>query len=520
MNSKGILNILMTVALTVLVFVSFNALLRWVAPTWFGTETTAQLAAPKAGQQIVVAAQQEVQKPFKKTIVFASHENFKPTLTTVPTDYGTLAFSTAAGSLERMDFKPLYSGSPAMTPFVAGTDLNRYGFLVAFDDQTPFAYTLTEHKDVKDGVVLTYKADAPSAVVVKTFTVSKTSPRIDLALTIEPKTAAPVAARVFLPAPYMTADEQQKTYMNGVLLNDRDKLEKISMDKLIDKGYVTPSFFGAEDRYFANIMIEDKNHFAARGYFTGCKPDNFTTILEGASVAKATTWRMSFYCGPKDATFMAPVDARLEGVLDYGWFSWLVKLLLLLLKWLVGFVKNYGLAILLLTLLIKIVMLPLTMKGQKALDQQKEYQRKLQYVEAKYKNDSEMLNKERMELAKKYGVGNLMGCLPQLIQFPVLIALNSLLRVSIELYQAPFFGWITDLSARDPYYILPLLAGIGFVIQFSMDSADIKRGFSMLLFAGVLVAVTSQLPAGLSLYLCANTWLSVGQSYVQRKFKL
>jgi YidC/Oxa1 family membrane protein insertase len=519
MNSKGILNILMTIALTVLVYLSFSALLRWVAPQWFKHETT-ELAAPKAGQQFVVAAQQEVQKPLNKTFVFAPHADFKPMVTSVATDYGTLAFSTAAGSLEKIDFKPLYKGSPAMTPYVGSAERNRYGFLVALNEQTPFAYTLTEQKDTKEAVALTYKADAPSAIILKTFTVSKVSPRIDMQLTVEPKGTAPVAARLFLPAPYMAADGEQNSYMNGILLNDREKIEKESMDKLVDKAYFTPSFFGAEDRYFAHVMIKDQNNFASRGYFAGCKADNFAMILEGAAVTKSTTWTMSFYCGPKDATFMKPVDPRLENILDYGWFSWLVKLLLLLLKWIVGLVKNYGLAILLLTLLIKIVMLPMTMKGQKALEQQKEYQRKLQYVEAKYKDDQEALNKERMELAKKYGVGNLMGCLPQLIQLPILFALNSLLRVSIELYQAPFFGWITDLSARDPYYILPLVAGVGFVIQFSMDSADIKRGFSMLLFAGLLVAVTSQLPAGLSLYLCANTWLSIGQTYVQRKFKL
>lgn len=518
MNSKGILNILMTIALTVLVYFSFNALLRWVAPSWFKNETTA--LTPKAGQQFVVAAQQEVQKPLKKTVVFAPHADFKPALTQVATDYGTLVFSTAAGSLEKIDFKPLYQGSPAMTPYVSSAELNRYGFLVALDDQTPFAYTLTGQKDTKDGVVLTYKADTTSAVIVKTFTVSKTSPRIDLQLTLEPKTTAPVAARIFLPAPYMTADEQQNSYINGVLLNEREKINKESMDKLVDKAYFTPNFFGTEDRYFAHVMIKDQNNFVSRGYFAGCKADNFTAILEGAAVTKPTTWTMSFYCGPKDSTFMKPVDSRLEGVLDYGWLSWLVKLLLMLLKWLFGFVKNYGLAILLLTLLIKIVMLPLTMKGQKALEQQKEYQRKLQYVEAKYKDDQETLNKERMELAKKYGIGNLMGCFPQLIIIPILYALNIALRVSIELYHAPFFGWITDLSARDPYYILPFFAGIGFIVQFTMDSSDIKRGFSMLLFAGLITALTATLPAGLSLCLGVNSWLSIGQSYVQRKFKL
>lgn len=519
MNSKGILNILMTVALTVLVFVTFNALLRWIAPSWFKSDTSTELSAPKAGQQFVAVAQQEMQKPLKKNMVFAPYENVKAITTDVATDYGKLTFSTAGGSLEHMDFKPMNGGGPFMTPFVSSKELNRYGFLLVFDGQTPFVYALTENVAAKDTTTLTYKAESADAAIIKKYTIAKTVPRIDLQITVEPKATHSIQPRLFMPAPYM-AEADQQVNMKGALLNDREKIEKQTMDQLVDKLWATPALFGAEDRYFANVMISDSNHFAHRGYFTGCKPESFNMILEGPVVALATTWNLSFYCGPKDLSFMKSVDQRLEGLLDYGWFSWIVKLLLMLLKFIVGLVKNYGLAILLLTLFIRILMLPMTLKGQKALEQQKEYQRKLQYVEAKYRDDQEALNRERMELAKKYGVGNLMGCLPQLIQLPILFALNSLLSVSIELYHAPFFGWITDLSARDPYYILPLLAGAGFVIQFSLDSSDIKRGFSMVLFAGVLIAVTSQLPAGVSLYLCANTWLSIAQTYVQRKFRI
>lgn len=509
----------MTIALTVLIYITINGLLRWIAPQWFTADKTTELAAPKAGQQFVVTAQQEMQQPLKKTIAFSAQPDFKPVLTPVTTDYGTLVFTTAGGALERMDFKPLEGNGPAMTPFVASAEMKQYGFLVALNEQTPFAYTLANQATTKDATILTYKADSNSAVLIKKFTISKAVPRIDVQLTVEPKTAAPVQARIFMPAPYM-AEADQQANIKGTLLNEREKIDKQSIEQLTDKAYATPTLFGAEDRYFVHAMVSDQNHFVRRGYFTGCKPENFNVIFEGPAVTKATTWSLSFYCGPKDLTFMAPVDERLEGTLDYGWLSFLIKLLMKLLKWIVKLVKNYGVAILLLTLLLRIIMLPLTMKGQKALEQQKEYQRKLQYVEAKYKNDPEALNKERMELAKKYGVGNLMGCLPQLIQLPILFALNRLLSVSIELYKAPFVGWIADLSARDPYYVLPLLAGVGFVIQFSMDSTDIKRGFSMLLFAGVLVAVTSQLSAGLSLYLCANTWLSIAQTYAQRKFKL
>jgi YidC/Oxa1 family membrane protein insertase len=216
---------------------------------------------------------------------------------------------------------------------------------------------------------------------------------------------------------------------------------------------------------------------------------------------------------------MDEVDPRLSSSLDYGWLSPLVKILLAMLKFLYGYLNNYGWAIVVLTLIIRLLMLPLTLKGAKAMEKQKEFQRKMQYVEQKYKHDTEALNRERMELTSKYGVSNMLGCLPQLAQLPILLGLNRLLSTSVELYQAPFMGWITDLSARDPYYILPLLAGAGLLIQVVADS-DARRGITMLLFAALLVAVTAHLSAGLTLYLCANTWFAIGQTYLQKAFKI
>ncbi|HVX01232.1 MAG TPA: YidC/Oxa1 family membrane protein insertase, partial [Candidatus Babeliaceae bacterium] len=171
-----------------------------------------------------------------------------------------------------------------------------------------------------------------------------------------------------------------------------------------------------------------------------------------------------------------------------------------------------------LTILMKIVMLPLTWRseqGGNTAKQQAELQKKMQYLEQKYKHDRETLAREQMKLIKKFGTSNL-GCLVlPFLQAPIFIGLNRVITNSIEFYQAPFIGWITDLSAPDAYYILPFLSAIGLGMQMA-TTGDVRKRLVSLLIAALVAGIFAGFPAGVTLYLSVSSLLGVFQEKIKR----
>jgi YidC/Oxa1 family membrane protein insertase len=207
---------------------------------------------------------------------------------------------------------------------------------------------------------------------------------------------------------------------------------------------------------------------------------------------------------------MTQVDPRLAQVAQsHGWLSPLVAILLFLLKWLYSYVHNFGWAIILLTALMKLVLFPFTFRGERGLAKSEESKKKLAYIEQKFKHDPDRLALERAEFIKKHGLPGLSGCLPLLIQFPLFISLNKLLYQAPELYKAPFL-WIPDLSATDPYYILPLFVFVGMVCN-ALVGPPAQR-VNMFIFALVFGALTANFSAGLALYAVSNTLLGLLQA--------
>ena len=209
------------------------------------------------------------------------------------------------------------------------------------------------------------------------------------------------------------------------------------------------------------------------------------------------------------------VDQRLEQTLDYyGFLAPVARALLAMLKFLYSYFHNYGYAIIVLTALMKLVLLPVTLRSERGMKQRLEFQKKLQYVQQRYKNDPQTLAHERAELMRKHGFKDMAGCLPLLIQIPMFFALSRVLSSSIELYRAPFGFWIQDLSLRDPYYILPLLIALTMLVQAGF--ADKQQRVSILVMALIFGAFTTTLSAGLALYIFVSTLLSVVQTVAQK----
>jgi len=241
-------------------------------------------------------------------------------------------------------------------------------------------------------------------------------------------------------------------------------------------------------------------------------------------------FKLRLYFGPKELGQLAKAENRLSEAVDYGWFSILAKPSLYLLNWLYKFTHNYGIAIILLTILIKIVFWPLTQKSYQSMQAMKKIQPKIAQVREKFKDDREKLNQELMNLYRTYKVNPMGGCLPMALQIPVFIALYRMLYGSVELRHKPFMLWINDLTAPDrldlgfriPYLsgdpglpVLTILMGITMFIQQKMtpSSGDPRQEQIMLLMPVVFTFFFLNFPSGLVLYWLINNILSIVQQY-------
>jgi YidC/Oxa1 family membrane protein insertase len=231
---------------------------------------------------------------------------------------------------------------------------------------------------------------------------------------------------------------------------------------------------------------------------------------------KDISFSAKVYFGPKNIEELKAAEPVLVDAIDFGWTSFLAIPLLHGLKWLYIYLNNYGLAIILLTFFIKMLLFPLTYKSMVSMAKMAKLQPQLNALREKYKDDKEKLNMEMMSFMKTNGYNPVGGCLPILLQMPIFFALYRVLFNSMELYQAPFYGWINDLSSPDPWFVTPvLLTGLMYFQQkLSPNTAADPTQQKMLQFMPVMFGVFMLLlPAGLNIYMVVNSGVSILQQY-------
>lgn len=230
---------------------------------------------------------------------------------------------------------------------------------------------------------------------------------------------------------------------------------------------------------------------------------------------KITEIRNKIYIGPKQVDILQKIDPLMPEVMDYGMFGFISKPLLNLMKFMYSIFGNWGLAIIALTIVMRILVLPFNILSFRSARAMQKIQPQLQAVREKYKNDPMAVNRETMALMKENNANPLSSCLPMLIQIPIFFALWKTIGSSIEIYQQPFFGWITDLSSHDSFFILPVLMGITMYLQqkmtpTTMDPAQQKiLNFMPILFSLFMLS----LPSGLTLYNFISSLFGVVQQY-------
>lgn len=486
---------------------------------FFGNKDQKSMQTVKSGQSFVAPVSSAEYKPLIREIDFIdAKRTSKKELTTFETPLATYVFSSDGACLHRFEVKREISGkaSSLTTIFpLPETEKETRCFLLARNEKTPYYYRLLDVQEEAGLSSVTYGYDTDDITIIKKYTIFTDSYRVDLETTIEPKSNSPETLRLVFPSPLMP-DIISSESINGIVAGMQGSLQKIPVGKIKpQEGWFAPAIFGTDSKYFAHAMIADVQGLVQRGYYADNQP-RLISYLESKPITEKVVWNLSFYLGPKEYSALTTVDQRLDQVLDYsGWLAPIAKIALALLNWLYGYLKNYGWAIVALTVLMRLLLIPFSWRAQEGEKKAAEYKKKLQYLQQKYKHDPELLAQEKTELFKKHGMPGLSGCLPMLVQVPLFFALNRVLSSSIELYKAPFIGWITDLSATDPYYILPALLVVTMLLQGVL--MDAQKRFMVIGMALVFGAVSINFASGLCLYILVSTLLSVGQSAWQRR---
>jgi YidC/Oxa1 family membrane protein insertase len=308
-----------------------------------------------------------------------------------------------------------------------------------------------------------------------------------------------------------------------------NKFSQESSHKNLNEGKtVRPpiSWIGVMNNYFIGAISTDDPESQGVGRMVA---GNVFSARMGRSVTVAPNQDAMLECvyflGPKDSRHLNAAPHGLDRAIHYGFFSIIAKPLIWLLQFFYGYVHNYGVAIILITIVIKVLFWPLSHKSYKAMQQMKQLQPMMLKLREKYADDRESMNREIMQLYKTYKVNPMSGCLPIVVQLPIFIGLYQALMNAIEMRHASFLAtipftdlpWLLDLSARDPYFILPLIMGASMFLQQKLTPmpGDPMQAKILLFMPIIFTVLFLGFPSGLVLYWLVNNIISIGQQWWQ-----
>jgi YidC/Oxa1 family membrane protein insertase len=312
------------------------------------------------------------------------------------------------------------------------------------------------------------------------------------------------------------------TYTGGILSQPEKPYEKITFDDIatqkLDATY-TGGWVAMIQHYFAAAVVPsgtETNYFYSKSLGNSRYVLGVMTPQQQVAAGASRVLGLDVYVGPKDQNRMQSVAPYLDRTVDYGWLWFIAVPLFLALKWIHGYVGNWGFAIILLTIVIKLAFFQLSAASYKSMARMRKLQPRITQLRERYASDKARMNQAMMELYKTEKINPLGGCLPILVQIPVFIALYWVLLESVELRQAPFVLWLDDLSEHDPFFVLPLLMGGSMFIQQRLNPAppDPIQAKVMMMLPLVFTFLFLFFPSGLVLYWFVNNILSIAQQWV------
>ncbi len=473
----------------------------------------------------VAPSSQVAYEPLCKVVEIAPRSHgYSEDCIVVTTDYGAVTIDSLGAVISSMEYiRKTKTGDVNFITLasVKNEQILQGAFLVAQEGKTALQYELIDTKDTDAAMSLTYKVHSETGIIEKIFTIDKHLCKINVKITAIPAHEKTMKLRVMWPSPEM-GEIVEGDYCGAVLIDKKGSFVKKQLKYLDDQvGYFKPRMFGSDNKYFVHALVGDENNFVTRAYYS-IDNGKVTSIIESASIAQQTSWSLNFYMGPKDIHAMHLVSPLLEKTLDYGMFSFFTKMLLYALEVCYDFLGNFGWAIIALTLLLKLVLLPFTLRSDAVMKRVKDQQKQLAFVEQKFKHDPKALVAAREKLMRENGLATMGGCLPMLIQPIIFMSLSGALNGSIALHKAPFIGWIKDLSRPDDHYVLPALLFIAMLTSFLMNAEKLDAKKTIGITLAVLVGVAfigTVMSAGLALFICVSMLLHIAQTFLQKVYK-
>lgn len=464
---------------------------------------------------------------------------------TVTTDVLTLSIDTVGGDVVKADLNDYSAEFDSEESFVLlknepghqfiaqsglvgpqGIDVsstNRPSYTVSAD-----SFTLADGQD-ELRIPMTYQANGLD--YTKTFILKRGSYAIDVEYDVVNNSGNNATFGMYAHLRQNVMDDggslTMPTYRGGAYSTEDTRYKKYSFDDMQDRNLSLNLANGQGwaamiQHYFASAWIPRDE--AGSNLYTrvignlgdiGVRMPNKTIANGDEASFKATLW-----VGPKLQDQMAATAPNLDLVVDYGWLWFIAKPLHTLLSFIQGFVSNWGVAIIILTFIVRGAMYPLTKAQYTSMAKMRMLQPKLTAMRERIGDDRQRMSQEMMELYKKEKVNPLGGCLPILLQMPIFISLYWALMESVELRHSPFFGWITDLSAQDPYYILPLLMGASMFLIQKMSPTTVTDPMQQKIMTFMPVMFTFFFlffPSGLVLYwLVSNIVTLIQQTLIYR----
>jgi YidC/Oxa1 family membrane protein insertase len=433
----------------------------------------------------------------------------------VETDLYTAVFTSKGGTIKSIELKKykdknnrhiILKGDDALPPFVIGID---DGF--QFSDVN-FS---TDNKDTKlspakNTTTLVFEYSSGDYSIKRTYTLNNNDYGIDL----KDEVSGLNSYWITLGREFGIYEKDDSVHFGPVILKDAERMEFVAKDLKEPKHFKEGvKWIAQEDKYFFSSIVPKGQIDEAKVW-----TKNSDALIAFKVPAGINNYLV--YAGPKERDRLKKFGVGLEHIVDFGFFSILAMPLFWLMKVFYTIFPNYGVSIIILTILVRIPFIPLINKGQASMKKLQDIQPKMVEIREKYKKDPQKMQKELIELYKKNKVNPMGGCLPILLQIPVFFALYKVLLLAIELRGAPFMLWITDLSAKDPYYILPIIMGATMVIQMKMTPSTMEpiQQKIMMLMPVVFTFLFLTFPSGLVLYWLVNNVLSIAQQfYVNKK---
>ncbi|MEO7742133.1 MAG: membrane protein insertase YidC [Usitatibacter sp.] len=464
---------------------------------------------------------------------------------TVKTDLFDIELNTLGGDIRRATLTQVHSALDRAKPLTLMEPDSKHYFVTQSGllgeglptHKSPYAaasktFVLAPSQDALE-VRLTAR-DVSGAEVVKKYRFHRGSYLIDIAYEVANKSDKPLPAHAYFQflrdgnAPSGEAAQTNAfagvtTFTGPAIYTEASKFEKVDFGD-VAKGKqahakkASDGWVAIIQHYFVSAWLPKPG--VEREFFTSRVADNLYTagvVVPVASIAPgaATSIEVPLYIGPQETDKLRAVAPGLDLVVDYGWLTILAAPLFWLLKWIHSLVGNWGWSIILLTVMIKSVFYPLNAKAGRSMAQMKVLAPKMEKLKQMYGEDRQKMNQAMMELYKTEKINPLGGCLPILVQIPVFIALYWVLLASIELRHAPWLGWIQDLSAADPYYILPVIYAVSMFVQTRLNPqpADPVQARIMLFMPIMFSVFFLFFPSGLVLYWVVQNLLSILQQW-------